>query len=336
MDKLTAMQTFVQIVDAGSFTRAAERLGVPKARVSQRLGDLESVLGVRLLERTTRALRLTEDGRAYHARCVHLLAEIDETEQALRGHHGRPRGQVRVEAIASIARHVLAPALRDLRTRYPELVVRLGSSDRITHLLEDGIDCAVRGGDLPDAGIVARTACTVRLGLYASPDCVARHGRPHHPSALADWPRLGWLAPGAGVVPWRLAHDDGATVELGGSTALAFDDGDAAVAAAIGGAGVVVAAPFAVAAAVRRGELEPVLPDWEAGQRPVHVLYPSSRQLSARVRCVVDWLLERLRSEPALAWRPRDLADAAALGEAPAPGPGAHGPAGSGATFARA
>jgi LysR family transcriptional regulator for bpeEF and oprC len=314
MDKLTAMQTFVQIVDAGSFTRAAERLDVPKARVSQRLSDLEAALGVRLLERTTRALRLTDDGRAYHERCVQLLAEIDEAEQALRGRHGHPRGQVRVEAVAAIARHVLAPALQELRVRYPDLTVRLGSSDRMTHLVEDGIDCAVRGGDLPDAGIVARTACTVHLGLYASPDCVARHGRPSHPSMLAPWPRLGWVAARGGVVPWRLMHESGETVELAGPTGLAFDDGDAAVAAAIGGAGAVVAAPFAVAPAVRRGELEPVLPDWEAGLRPVHVLYPSSRQLSTRVRCVVDWVLERLRTDAAMAWRPRDLAAAYTAG----------------------
>jgi len=308
MDKLTAMQTFVTIVDSGSFTRAAERLDLPKARVSQRLRDLESVLGVRLLERSTRALRLTDEGRAYHERCVRMLAEIDEAEQALQGRHGQPQGQLRVEAVAAIARHVLAPALHDFRQRYPGMTVRLGSSDRLSHLLEDGIDCAIRGGDLPDSRLVARPVCTVHLGLYASPDCIARHGRPRDPAALADWPRLGWFAPRGGTVPWRLRREGAEAVDLPGQPALAFDDGDAAVAAAVGGAGLVVAAPFAVAALVRAGALQPVLPDWTAGQRAVHVLYPSARQLSARVRCFADWAIARLRAEPALSWSPSELA----------------------------
>lgn len=311
MDKLSALHTFVQIVEAGSFTRAAERLGIPKARASQRLQDLESDLGVRLLERTTRALRLTDDGRAYHARCVRLLAELEEAEQTLRGQHGQPRGHLRVESVAALARHVLAPALGDFHRRYPQLTVHLGSSDRISHLLEDGIDCAIRGGELPDAGHVARRVCSVHLGLYASPQCLARHGLPGGPAALAERPRLGWMASrGGGVEPWRLVHLDGRTVDVPGVPALAFDDGDAAVAAAAGGGGIVVAAPFAVRLLVGRGELVPVLPEWTAGARPVHVVYPSSRQLSMRVRCFVDWVVERLQADPALALRPHDLVDA--------------------------
>lgn len=308
MDKLTAMHTFVHIVDAGSFTRAAEHLDVPKARVSQRLQDLETALGVRLIERSTRALRLTDDGRAYYERCVRLLADIDEAEQALRGHHGHPRGVLRVESVAAIARHLLAPALGDFSRQYPEITVQLRGSDRISHLLEEGVDCAIRGGDLPDSSLIARHVCTVRLGLYASPECLARHGMPDDPLALARCPRLGWLSHrSGGTVPWRLSHADGSAVAVPGVAALAFDDGDAAVSAAVGGAGIVVAAPFAVLDLVRRGRLVPVLPQWEAGQRPVHVLYPSSRQLSARVRCFVDWAVEHLRREPTIALQPRDL-----------------------------
>jgi DNA-binding transcriptional LysR family regulator len=310
MDKLTAIQTFVQIVDAGSFTRAADRLQAPKARVSQRLKDLEAALGVRLLERTTRALRLTDEGRSYHARCLQVLADLEETEQALRGRHGAPRGRLRVDALAAIARHVLAPAIGEFRQRYPGLDVHLRGSDRIGHLLEDGIDCAIRGGELPDAGHVGRTVVSVHLGLYASPACLARHGEPADPGALADVPRIGWLAQrGSGIEPWRLTREDGGAVfEVAGEPALAFDDGDTATAAAVGGAGIVVAAPFAVRALVREGALVPVLPQWEAGRRPVSILYPSSRQLSARVRCFVDWATERLRADPAMALRPRELA----------------------------
>ena len=309
MDKLSAMQTFARIVEAGSFTGAAEQLGVPKGRVSQRLQDLEAALGARLLERTTRALRLTDDGRAYYERCVRLLAEIEEAEQALRGNHAAPRGQLRVEGVAVIARHVLAPALAEFHRRYPEVTVQLCSSDRIIHLLEDGVDCAIRGGSLADASHVARKACTVYFGLYASPDFLARNGTPSEPADLAARPRLGWLAPqGGGVLPLHLSHESGESLEIPGAPALVFDDGDAAIAAALAGAGIVVTAPFAVRALVAQGRLLPVLPQWEAGQRPVSVIYPSSRQLSARVRCFVDWAVELLRREPALALRPRDLA----------------------------
>jgi DNA-binding transcriptional LysR family regulator len=311
MDKLTAMHTFVQIVSAGSFTRAAERLLVPKARVSQRIQALEAVLGVRLLERTTRTLRVTDDGRAYHERCLQLLADLEETEQALRGGHARPRGLLRIDAVAAIARHVLAPALDEFGRLYPDLTVHLHSRDRISHLLEDGVDCAIRGGPLPDASHIARSAAVVHLGLYASPACLARHGAPLEPEALARIPRLGWLDQRrGGVVPWRLQRDDGSEIEVPGVPAMAFDDGDAAIAAAAGGAGVVVAAPFAVRALVGAGQLSPVLPQWEAGRRTVSVLLPSSRQLSARVRCFVDWAVERLRHDPALALRPRDLTGA--------------------------
>ncbi|MFO0121051.1 MAG: LysR family transcriptional regulator [Inhella sp.] len=311
MDKLSAMQTFVQIVEAGSFTRAAERMQLPKARVSQRLQALEAELGVRLLERTTRALRLTNDGRAYHERCVQLLADLEEAEQALRGDHARPSGVLRVDVVAAIARHVLAPALGDFSRHYPELAVHLHSRDRISHLLEDGIDCAIRGGPLPDASHVAISACTVHLGLYAAPECLARPGTPQAPEVLARLPRLGWVDQrSGGVLPWRLARDDGAGFDVPGLPTLAFDDGDAAIAAALGGAGVVVAAPFAVRAAVQSGTLCPVLPAWEAGQRTVSVLWPSRRQRSARLRCFVDWAVERLRHDPALALRPRDLVPA--------------------------
>lgn len=311
MDKLTAMQTFVQIVSAGSFTRAAEQLLVPKARVSQRLQALEAALGVRLLERTTRALRLTDDGRVYHERCLQLLADMEETEQALRGGHARPRGLLRVDAVAAIARHVLGPALAEFGGLYPDLAVHLHSRDRISHLLEDGVDCAIRGGPLPDASHVARSAGVVHLGLYASPGCLDRHGVPREAEALERMPRLGWLDQrGNGVVAWCLERDDGSRVDVPGVPALAFDDGDAAIAAAVGGAGVVVAAPFAVRGLVSAGLLTPVLPQWEAGRRAVSVLLPSSRQLSARVRCFVDWAVERLQHDPAMALRPRDLAGA--------------------------
>lgn len=144
MDKLTAMATFVKVVDAGSFTRAADALGLPKARVSQRVSDLEKHLGVRLLNRTTRALSLTHDGSAYFDKCQVLLQQIDELEATLRGGTATPIGRLRVDSLITIARWVIAPRLHDFQARYPRIQLRLSSSDRISNLLEDGIDCTIR------------------------------------------------------------------------------------------------------------------------------------------------------------------------------------------------
>jgi LysR family transcriptional regulator for bpeEF and oprC len=302
------MHTFVEVVSSGSFTRAAERLLVPKARVSQRIQALEAAVGVRLLERTTRALRITDDGRLYYERCVKLLADIEQTEQALRGDHAQPHGILRVDSVAAIARHVLAPSLVDFGRLFPDVVVHLYSRDRISHLLEDGIDCAIRGGTLPDASSVARNICNVHLGMYASPSFLESNGTPHKPEDLMIMPRLGWLDQrGGGIVPWYLDCDDSSRFEVTGTPIMSFDDGDAAIAASLGGAGVVVAAPFAVKELVCSGRLKPVLPQWEVGQREVNILLPSSHQLSSRVRCFVDWVVDRLRLDPLLNLRPRDL-----------------------------
>jgi LysR family transcriptional regulator for bpeEF and oprC len=183
---------------------------------------------------------------------------------------------------------------------------------------------------------VARSVGVVHLGLYASPGCLDRHGAPREPEALSNMPRLGWLDQrGGGIfVPWRLERDDGTQTDVPGVPARAVGDSDVAVAAAAGGAGVVVAAPFAVWALVVAGRLSPVLPQREAGRRTVSLLLPSSRQLSARVRCFVDWAVERLRHDPALALRPRDLAGAqdgqpSQEPMQPADPPVAPGPAGS-------
>lgn len=297
MDKLGAMRAFVAVVDSGGFGRAADRLGLPKATVSQRVQALEAVLGVRLLQRTTRRVTPTVDGEAYHGRCLRWLAEIDEAERALRGEAERPTGVLRVELLASLARRVVAPRLPDFVERYPGIELRLGSADRVVDLLEDGVDCAVRGGVLPSSSLVARHVCDVSLGLYAAPGYLARAGTPDDPQALAAHRRLGWLDGQAGTPqPLVLRHADG-RVAAAGAPALAFDDGETCLAACAAGAGIAPAAPFAAEAALREGALVRVLPEWTAGTRPIHVVWPSRRHLAPRVRVFVDWVVGAIREE---------------------------------------
>ncbi len=193
MDKFSAMTTFAKVVETGSFTRAADVLALPKARVSQRVSDLERHLGVRLLNRTTRSLNLTEDGQAYFAKCQVILQEIDELEGALKGGSVEPRGKLRVEALVSVARWVIAPSLHEFQARYPNISVRLGGSDRISHLLDNGIDCAIRGGHLEDSSQIARHVCDVHLGLYAAPAYLEAAGAVTHPQELSVHRRISWF-----------------------------------------------------------------------------------------------------------------------------------------------
>lgn len=308
MDKLSAMTTFVAVVEAGSFTRAAEVLALPKARVSQRVSDLERHLDVRLLNRTTRTLNLTEDGRVYFAKCQAVLQEIDELEGALKGGELEPRGRLRVEALVSIARWVIAPRLHEFHDRYPLISVRLGSSDRIRHLLEDGIDCAIRGGHLEDSSQIARHVCDVRVGLYAAPAYLDTVGPVNHPEALARHRRLSWFPGQRHPFAWRL--ESGSEVfEVTAQDGLQFDDPDVAIASSIAGGGICPGAPFAVESWVRAGALVPVLPHWSFESRPINIIYPGSRHLSARVRCFVNWAMELMKTSPSVGMSPRELAE---------------------------
>jgi LysR family transcriptional regulator for bpeEF and oprC len=306
MDKLSAMATFVKVVETGSFTRAAMAMGLPKARISQRITDLERVLGVRLLHRTTRALGLTEEGRAYFQRCQQILGEIDELEGALHG--AAPIGKLRVEALASIARWILAPELPDFQARFPGIVLRLGSGDRIMNLFEEGIDCAIRGGALGDSSLVARHVCDVQLGLYAAPGYLQASAAVEHPADLRRHQRITWFnARGGGHFAWRL-QSDRKDIEVAGGECLVCEDPEVAIAACLAGSGICPGAPFAVESYVESGALQPVLAEWHFAPRPIHILYPSGKHLSSRVKSFVDWSFDVMRASPSLAKTPLALA----------------------------
>lgn len=308
MDKLTAMTTFVKVVDAGSFTRAADALNLPKARVSQRISDLEKHLGVRLLNRTTRALSLTDDGAAYFDKCQVLLQQIDELEATLKGGTAAPIGRLRVDSLVSIARWVIAPRLQDFHARYPNIQLRLSSSDRISHLLEDGIDCTIRGGVLKDSSMIARHLCDIQMGLYASPEYLAHVGGVDTPEALQSLKRISWFS-GRERHPfaWELVSG-GKRFVLPSGDGMLFDEPDVAISACMAGSGICPGAPFAVAGFVRSGRLVPVLADWHFAPRPVHIVYPSARHLSIRVRCFVNWILEVFAEQGEIQLTPKALA----------------------------
>lgn len=308
MDKLTAMQTFVRVVEAGGFGRAADLMQIPRARVTQRIQALENALGVQLLQRTTRTTQITPDGRSYYDQCVQLLANIEDIEDALRGGRASPRGMVRVDVLASIARQIIAPALPDFMKRYPSIVLSLGCTDRVVDLLEEGVDCAIRGGELADSTLVARKLCEVDMGLYASPRYLETCVAPTHPSELMAHACIGSFSARTGQSNiWNLTRQD-EQIAFTPSMKIEFNDGDAALSACLAGGGIVVAAPFTVVTHVRNHALQPVLPEWSAGLRPVHIVYPSRRHLSARVRCFVDWVTKLMANDQSLSIVPAALA----------------------------
>lgn len=299
------MATFVAVNDSGSFTAAAEALSIPKARASQRVAALEAELGVRLINRTTRSLRLTDDGASYLDRCRAVLLEIEEVEGALRGGAVEPRGRLRVDALVSVARWILAPRLHEFQQSFPQIELRLNSSDRISHFLEEGVDCAIRGGEMADSTVVARQVCSVHFGLYAAPSHLAEHGVPSNPGELSTHRQLSWFS--TAPFQWHLEANDGTAMTIGDG-GIQFNDPDVAIEACLAGGGVCPGAPFAVEHLVRSGRLLPVLPAWSFPARPISVVYPSSRHLSRRVRCFVDWFVAMMESNPSIALTPQMLA----------------------------
>jgi len=307
MDKLVAMQTFVQVADCGSFTRAADVLQLPKASVTQRINALEAELRVRLLERTTRSMRLTDDGRMYYERSVRLLAEIDDLERSLHSLDAQPRGIVRVDMLSALARLAVVPALPAFMARYPEIALRIGSSDRAVDLIEDGIDCVIRAGALADSSLIARPICVVQMGLYAAPAYLRRRGMPKQPEELVAHDCIGiFNARTAQALPWTLIQDGKGNP---GQPRLECNDVETGIAACLAGLGIAMAPPFVVTDYLQSGALRPVLPAHCAARIPLQIAYVSNRYLPTRTRCFIDWVLALLANHPTLASTPNEMAE---------------------------
>ncbi len=292
MDRLQAMQVFVQVVDAGSFTRAADVLRLPKASVTTLVQGLEAHLRVKLLNRTTRRVSVTADGAAYYERCVRILAEVEETESALSRTRTAPHGRLRVDVPASFGRQLLVPALPEFFERYPEIRLEVGCTDRPVDLYEEGVDCVVRGGEQSDSSLVARRVATYPFVACATPAYLERFGVPSHPRDLERHRCIRYFMPKTGrIVDWSFSRA-GEQVTPSVDAFVALNDGEAYAAAALGGLGVALAPSFLVDDALADGRLLRLLEDWTTDPLPVYVMYPQNRHLSAKVRVFVDWVAE--------------------------------------------
>ncbi len=295
--RLEALEAFVTVVDAGSFTTAAERLGIARSMVSRRIAELENRLGAQLLQRTTRRLSLTEAGRTFYERASRILLDLDEAEQSVASGQAALRGRLRLAAPLSFGVLHLAPALDEFARLHPELTLDIELDDRQIDLVEERFDLAVRIGQLQDSSLVARPLAPIRFVLCASPDYLRQHGEPRQPSELSAHYGLYY-----GNLPdhqqWKLRAGDGREQATPPLTRLRANNGDLLLCAAIDGLGIVLLPTFLCHRALASGALLPILRDWQPQPATLNAVYASRRHLPARVRLLIDHLAARFGSQP--------------------------------------
>ncbi|MCV0437091.1 MAG: LysR family transcriptional regulator [Hydrogenophaga sp.] len=295
MDRFDALQAFARVVEAGSFTKAAQTLHMSKTTVTQLVQQLEARLRVKLLNRTTRQVKVTPDGAAYYERVVRLLADLEDADTSLSSALAAPRGRLRVDVPSPLARLILMPALPAFHARYPEIQFDMGVSDRVVDLIGDNVDCVLRGGEVTDPSLVVRHVGDLRLGVYAAPGYLERAGTPRHPRELMDDTHhrtVGYLRSRSGkVAPITMQRED-EQIEVQGRYVVAVDDGNAYLAAGVAGMGILWLPHYMAEAHVERGELVPLFEDgWHFDPMPMYVAFPPNRHVSAKLRAFIDWMV---------------------------------------------
>jgi DNA-binding transcriptional LysR family regulator len=289
MDRLSAMQGFVRVVEHGSFVRAAERLGWSTSSLSRLVADLEAHLGARLLQRTTRRLSLTDAGQAYFERCVQLLADLEEAEAVAGASAMQPRGTLRLTCSYHMGIHRLAPAISRFVARHPEVRFDVSVGERVVDLVEEGYDLALRVGGAGSDLLVARRLGRMQLWMSAAPAYLAARGRPTEPEQLANHVLLSYANASPPRV-WRLSGPGGQERELAVRGPLHANSGEVLLAAAVAGLGVSFEPDFMVRPLIATEALERVLPEWSSHASDILAVYPSRRHLSAKVRLFVEHL----------------------------------------------
>lgn len=292
MDRFQEMQVFVRIAERGSFSQAAEDLQIPRATVTNLIKRLEQRLGVRLLERTTRHVRMTHDGEAYYHRCVRLLLDLEETESAFR--NAPPKGLLRVNLQGTLAKHFVMPALGGFLAQYPDITLHIGEDDRLVDLVREGVDCVLRAGLLQDSSLIGRQVASLEQVTVASPEYLAQHGTPATLDDLQQHFAVDYLSSATGrAVPleFRVGRE---VVERLLPARVSVTGADLYTGAALSGLGIVQVPRYRIVHELAVGSLRELLPDCPPPPMPVSVVYPQSRQLSARVRVFSQWLAAQL------------------------------------------
>jgi len=290
MDRIDAMQAFVAVADLRGFAPAARRLKLSPSAVTRLVAALEQRLGARLLQRTTRSLALTDAGTRYLERARRILADVEEAERAAEGERTRPSGRLVVSAPVGFGRLHVSPMMSAYLRRHREVTGELRLEDRLVNLVEDGIDLAVRIGHLADSSLVARQVGEMRRIVVASPAYLKRRGEPKAPEAIAGHDTIQFGA-SALTAQWRFAQDGG-DIRIDVTPRLVTNSADAAIHHAVEGGGLTRVLAYQAADAVKRRRLRIVLGGFEQPALPIHIVYPTSRLLSAKVRTFIDLVIE--------------------------------------------
>lgn len=300
IDRFQAMQVFIGVVDANSFSRAADNLGLPRATVTMIIQNLEARLRVRLLNRTTRRISLTPDGAAYYEHCARILGEVEETEASFRDASRGPSGRLRIDVPSVIGRLILIPRLCDFHEKYPEVELVIGMGDRQVDLVREAVDCVIRGGELADSTLVARRIANFKVVTCASPEYLERYGIPTCIEDLADHVAVNYFSSRTGrIIDWDFVVD-GQTVPVKMKSVVSVNDAEAYTECALQGFGLTQPSRFMVQQHLESGRLVEVLPHLQPSPIPLSVAYLQNRHLSPKVRAFVDWVSDLFGQCPLL------------------------------------
>ncbi len=295
VDRLETMRVFVAVAETRGFAPAARRLALSPPAVTRAVAALEERVGTRLLHRTTRIVRLTEAGSRFLADCKRILGEIEEAEASAAGSHAEPRGQLGVTAPVMFGRMYVAPVVLDFLARHPRVTARMLFLDRLTDLIEEGLDVAVRIAHLPDSSLHAVRVGSVRRVVCASPEYLAERGAPRTPADLSQHDAIVFSL-GAAPEEWSFASGE----TLNPASRLIVNSNDVAIAAAVAGGGVARVLSYQIAPELRAGKLQVVLAEFEPTPIPISVVYAEGRRAAGKVRAFVDFAVDRLRADESL------------------------------------
>ncbi|QEI05163.1 LysR family transcriptional regulator [Pigmentiphaga aceris] len=313
MDRFQEMQVFIRIAERLSFSQAADDLQIPRATVTNLMKRMETRLGTRLLERTTRTVRLTQDGEAHLRRCERLIADLEEAEGSF--NNAAPQGLLRVNLQGTLAKHIVVPALPAFLAMYPAIELHIGEDDRLIDLVREGVDCVLRVGNLPDSSMVGRRVAMMEQVTVASPAYLQKHGEPTTLDELAGHYAVNYVSSASGrAMPLEFltagqsdghqksqakdqekARPDSQVIAIHLPGMVSVSGADLYAGSVVAGLGLAQVPTYRIASELAAGQLKIVLPDFPPPAMPVTVMYPQNRQLSLRVRVFAQWLYTLFR-----------------------------------------
>lgn len=294
MDHLLAIKVFCRVVEAGTFSRAADLLDIPKSTVTKLVQELEAHLQLKLLHRTTRRVTVTMEGAAYYERTNKLLHELEDIESNISNEQRTPRGRLKVDMASAIANFILLPALPAFIQQYPEIQLELGVSDTNIDLLTDNVDCVIRGGELSDTSLIAKRIAELKFVTCAAPTYLQQHGTPQTPDELGAKHRIIYYRSRKTnrVMPLRFSNKQQSMEIQQQGSQLSVNDSTAQLTATLSGLGVSQLPLFMAQPYIDNGQLQLIMTDWQRAAFPLYLIYPQERHLSGRLRAFANWVMD--------------------------------------------